>query len=55
MDLGDRDEEDKFDEMNAEFDPLTKLLEKVCGDKVETETVSDRLSDSQCSVTTSEL
>ena len=41
--------------MNAEFDPLTKLMEKVCGEKVETEIVSDRISDSQCFVTTSEL
>ena len=41
--------------MNAEFDPLTTLMEKVRGDEVETETVSDRLADSQCFVTTSEL
>ena len=41
--------------MNAEFDPLTKLMEKVRGDEVETETVSDRVADLQCFVTTSEL
>ena len=41
--------------MNAEFDPLTTLMEKVRGDEVETETVGDRLADSQCFVTTSEL
>ena len=34
--------------MNAEFDLMTKLMEKVYGDKVETEIVGDRISDSQC-------
>ena len=52
--LGNKMRGKRFDELNAEFDPLTKLEEAV-GDKVETEIVSDRVVDSRCVVTTSEL
>ncbi len=38
----------------AEFDPLTKLMKEVPGDKVEKVVGSSRLVDSPCVLTTSE-
>ena len=33
--IGDEDEKKKFEELKAEFEPLTKLMQEVLGDKVE--------------------
>merc|ERR1711944_385983 len=38
----------------GEFEPLTKLMKEVLGDKVEKVTVSSRMADSPCVLTTSE-
>ena len=40
--------------MKAEFEPLTKLMKEVLGDKVEKVIVSSRMTDSPCVLTTSE-
>ena len=44
LDFGDSDEKNKFEELNGEVDPITKLMEKFLGEKVETESVRDRSS-----------
>ncbi|CAE7281024.1 HSP90 [Symbiodinium sp. CCMP2456] len=44
----------KLEEMKAEFEPLTKLMKEVLGDKVEKVIVSSRMADSPCVLTTSE-
>merc|ERR1711993_89452 len=44
----------KVEELKAEFEPLTKLMKEVLGDKVEKVTVSSRMADSPCVLTTSE-
>ena len=54
FDLGDEDEKKKFEEPKAEFEPLTKLMKEVLGDKVEKVIVSDRIVDCFCVLTTSE-
>merc|ERR1711916_409696 len=41
-------------ELKAEFEPLTKLMKEVLGDKTEKVVVSSRLADSTCVLTTSE-
>merc|ERR1712135_123053 len=46
MDIGDEDEKKKLEELKAEFEPLTKLMKEVLGDKVEKVMVSDRIVDS---------
>ena len=40
--------------MKVEFEPLTKLMEEVLGDKVEKVIISSRLADSPCVLTISE-
>merc|ERR1711935_779206 len=50
----DEDEKKKLEELKAEFEPLTKLMKEVLGDKVEKCIVSDRIVDSPCVLTTSE-
>ena len=35
LDIGDEDQKKKFEELKAEFEPLTKLMKEVLGDKVE--------------------
>jgi len=50
----DDDKKKKFEEPNAEFEPLTKLKKEVLGDKVEKVIDSDRIVDSPCVLTTSE-
>ena len=47
------DEKKKIEEMKAEFEPLTKLMKEVLGDKVEKVLVSSRMADSPCVLTTS--
>merc|ERR1711956_184217 len=54
LDIDDEDEKKKFEELKAEFEPLTKLMKEVLGDKVEKVLVSSRLADSPCVLTTSE-
>ena len=44
----------KIEELKAEFEPLTKLMKEVLGDKVEKVIVSGRIEDSPCVLTTSE-
>merc|ERR1711935_795372 len=54
LDIDDDDEKKKLEECKAEFEPLTKLMKEVLGDKVEKVLVSSRLADSPCVLTTSE-
>merc|ERR1712078_503216 len=54
LDIDDEDEKKKIEELKAEFEPLTKLMKEVLGDKVEKVVVSDRIVDSPCVLTTSE-
>ena len=44
----------KIEELKAEFEPLTKLMKEVLGDKVEKVIISSRMADSPCVLTTSE-
>merc|ERR1711950_66479 len=48
------DEKKKMEELKSEFEPLTKLMKEVLGDKVEKVLVSSRMADSPCVLTTSE-
>merc|ERR1712072_1530788 len=54
LDIADEDEKEKLEELKAEFEPLTKLMKEVLGDKVEKVVISDRMADSPCVLTTSE-
>merc|ERR1719217_1675033 len=54
LDLDDEDEKKKMKELKAEFEPLTKLMKEVLGDKVEKVLISSRIVDSPCVLTTSE-
>merc|ERR1711941_160527 len=54
LDLDDEDEKKKLEELKAEFEPLTKLMKEVLGDKTEKVIVSTRMADSPCVPTTSE-
>merc|ERR1711881_283653 len=54
LDIADEDEKKKIEELKAEFEPLTKLMKEVLGDKAEKVIVSDRIVDSPCVLTTSE-
>merc|ERR1712057_32235 len=54
LDIEDEDEKKKLEELRAEFEPLTKLMKEVLGDKVEKVLVSSRIVDSPCVLTTSE-
>merc|ERR1719207_33919 len=54
LDIEDEDEKKKPEELKAEFEPLTKLMKEVLGDKVEKVLVSSRMADSPCVLTTSE-
>merc|ERR1712100_176030 len=54
LDVDDDDEKKKLEELKAEFEPLTKLMKEVLGDKTEKVVVSSRLADSPCVLTTSE-
>ena len=48
LDIDDEDEKKKIEELKAEFEPLTKLMKEVLGDKVEKVLVSSRMADSPC-------
>merc|ERR1711959_61085 len=54
LDIDDEDEKKKIEELKAEFEPLTKLMKEVLGDKVEKVVVTSRIVDSPCVLTTSE-
>merc|ERR1711918_241635 len=54
LDIDDEDEKKNIEELKAEFEPLTKLMKEVLGDKVEKVLVSSRMADSPCVLTTSE-
>merc|ERR1712224_947456 len=54
LDLDTEDEKKKLEELKAEFEPLSKLIKEVLGDKVEKVVVSDRMADSPCVLSTSE-
>merc|ERR1711937_265008 len=54
LDIEDEDEKKKLEELKAEFEPLTKLMKEVLGDKVEKVVVSNRLADSPCVLVTGE-
>ena len=54
LDIDDNDEKKKLEELTAEFQPLTKLMKDVLGDKTEKVIVSTRLADSPCVLMTSE-
>merc|ERR1712188_236052 len=54
LDIGDDDEKKKLEELKAEYEPLTKLMKEVLGDKAEKVVVSSRMADSPCVLTTSE-
>merc|ERR1739838_627530 len=54
LDIADDDEKKKLEELKAEFEPLTKLMKEVLGDKVEKVVISSRMADSPCVLTTSE-
>merc|ERR1711862_223915 len=51
LDIEDEDEKKKLEELMAEFEPLTKLMKEVLGDKVEKVLISSRLADSPCVLT----
>merc|ERR1711907_113413 len=52
--IEDEDEKKKLEELKAEFEPLTKLMKEVLGDKVEKVLVGSRMADSPRVLTTSE-
>merc|ERR1711894_751591 len=54
LEIDDEDEKKKFEELKAEFEPLTKLMKEVLGDKTEKVAISSRMADSPCVLTTSE-
>merc|ERR1712217_783043 len=54
LDIDDEDEKKKIEELKAEFEPLSKLMKEVLGDKVEKVVVTSRMADSPCVLTTSE-
>merc|ERR1712194_890883 len=54
LEIEDEDEKKKLEELKAEFEPLTKLMKEVLGDKVEKVIISFRMADSPCVLTTSE-
>ena len=53
FDLDDEDEKAKLEELTTEFEPLTKWMKKVFGDKVEKMIVSDRIVVQSSFLTTS--
>merc|ERR1712178_310446 len=54
LDIEDEDDKKKLEELKAEFEPLSKLMQEFLGDKVEKVMVSSRIVDSPCVLTTSE-
>merc|ERR1711977_683460 len=54
LEIGEEDEKKKLEELKAEYEPLTKLMKEVLGDKVEKVMIGSRMADSPCVLTTSE-
>merc|ERR1711936_1039019 len=54
LEIDDEDEKKKLEELKAEFEPLTKLMKEVLGDKVERVLVGTRMLESPCILVTSE-
>merc|ERR1712137_955633 len=54
LEIDDEDEKKKLEELKAEFEPLTKLMKEVLGDKTEKVAVSGRVVDSPCVLVTGE-
>merc|ERR1712115_62655 len=54
LEIDDEDEKKKMEELKAEYEPLTKLMKEVLGDKVEKVVVTSRMADSPCVLVTSE-
>ena len=54
LDIEDDDAKKKLEELKAEFEPLSKLMKEVLGDKLEKVIVSIRMEDSPCVRTASE-
>merc|ERR1711933_641139 len=54
LELDDEHEEKQVEELKAESEPLTKFMKDLFGDKVEKVTVSSRMADSPCVLTTSQ-
>jgi len=51
--IDDEDEKKKLEELKADFEPLSKFMKEVLGDKVEKALISSRMADSPCGLTTS--
>ena len=49
------EEKQTFDELTKTFEPLTKYMKEVLGDKVEKVTLSDRITDTPCVLVTGEF
>jgi molecular chaperone HtpG len=54
LDLGNEDKKKNLEELEAGFEPLTKLIKEVLDDKVVAVVISSRLADSPCVHATSE-
>ena len=54
LDLDEEDEKEKLEEPKSEFEPWTKFMKGVFGDKVEKAIASGRMVDSLCVLTSSE-
>merc|ERR1711966_607226 len=54
LDIDTEDEKKKLEELKAEFEPLTKLIKEVLGDKMEKVLVGTRITESPCVLVTSE-
>merc|ERR1711908_214958 len=48
------EEKKAWDELTADFEPLTKLMKEILGDKVEKVLMSERVVDSPCVLVTGE-
>jgi len=48
------EEKKKFEEQKAQFEPLSKLIKEILGDKVEKVVISNRIQDSPCVLVTGE-
>merc|ERR1712230_292737 len=48
------EEEKKWEELCADFEPLSKLMKEILGDKVEKVVMSERMTESPCVLVTGE-
>ena len=54
LNINDDDDKKKLEELKAKFQPLTKLMKELLGDKAEKMIVNTKSADSTCVLTTSE-